>query len=434
MQKGKVYRIYPNNEQKIVFEKHFGSCRFVYNHLFDIKKTLYDLYEINISEFDLNGCLPYIKERFDWLNDVHAAALQQINKNLHNAFKNFFEGRAKYPTKKTKKGNYFSYRLPQYYKINLTTEQIYIPKIGWIKIKLHRELFDFDFFINHIQITKKNDDIIVEQAKNSKYLKAITISKTPAGKYFVSILTDDQKEMLAKQVFTEDTTIGIDLGLKSFAVTSNGEVIDNPKYLRNSTKKLVKLQRSVSRKVKGSNNRKKAVKKLAKLHEKISNQRHDLQHKLSLRFVRENQAIALETLNIEGMLQNHKLAKAISDASWSSFVSKICYKADWFGKTVLRIDTFVPSSKTCHVCGSKKVDLTLKDREWTCTECKSHHDRDINAAINIKQMALDVLQLFNKISPVERRKELEDSFSGEKGMNQEFLRFLSKDSSHRYTS
>ena len=222
MQKGNKFRIYPNNEQRIILEKHFGSCRFVHNKLLGVKQTLYDKFRSNISEFELNGHLLILKECYPWLNETHGAALQQSNKNLHRAYKNFFDGRADFPKRQTKKDNHQSYQLPQYYKINIVTNEIYIPKVGWIKIKLHKELFDFNFFVHHIEITETENDIIIEQAKNSKYLKTLTVSRTPTGKYFVSILTNDQKENIPTQYFDKATTIGIDaaINIKQFALNN----------------------------------------------------------------------------------------------------------------------------------------------------------------------------------------------------------------------
>ena len=199
---------------------------------------------------------------------------------------------------------------------------------------------------------------------------------------------DDGKEAPVKQSFSDNNTIGVDVGIKDFAVLSNGEKVKNPKYLKTSLTTLKVLQRQVSRKVKGSHRRQKAIKRLAKLHEKVTNQRNDFQHKLSSKLTSENQAISLENLNVKGMVKNHCLAQAISDAAWSSFVTKIEYKAEWFGKTVLRIGRFEPSSRICNNCGFYKNDLTLKVREWVCPVCGTNHDRDINAAINIKKFSL----------------------------------------------
>jgi len=408
MQKGNKFRIYPTTEQKIMFAQHFGSGRFIYNKMLEIKQLFYKKFKIILSEYELSKHLPVLKECYPWLKDVDAWSLQHVNGYLQEAYKNFFRHITDFPRRKSKKDNHQSYSVMAY-KINFETNQIYIPKIGWIKVKLHRDLFDFQFAIHNLEYTK---DVILEQSKNSQYLKKLTISKTPTDKYYISILTNDQRDNPQKQHYDESNTIGVDVGLKSFAVTSNEEVIDNPKYLNKSLRKLKHLQRCASRKKKGSKNKKKAVKRLAKCHEKVSNQRHDFQHKLSKQLICENQAVVIEDLNIKGMLKNHKLAQSISDAAWSSFIFKLCYKAEWFGKTILKIGRFEPSSKTCNICGYKKVNLTLGDREWICPECNILHDRDINAAKNIKNFVL---------SSPGRRVELGNSLTRVKGMNQEVL-------------
>jgi putative transposase len=233
--------------------------------------------------------------------------------------------------------------------------------------------------------------MVIEKDSNSEFLRTLTVSRTSAGRYHISILTEDLKEYPLTQKYSESTMVGIDVGIKTFAAFSNGEKIDNPKFLKKSLKKLKMLQRKVSRKVKGSKNRKKCVKKLAKQHQLVANQRHDFQHKVSLSIIRENQAVAIETLNIKGIQKNHKLAQAVSDSAWYSFVLKLTYKAEWAGKTVLKIGQWLPSSKNCHICGFHNSNLTLKDREWYCPTCKTIHDRDVNAAINIKQFALNNL-------------------------------------------
>jgi putative transposase len=219
-------------------------------------------------------------------------------------------------------------------------------------------------------------------------MKTAIISRSRTGKYFISILVDDGNELPEKQGISESSTIGIDVGIKDFAIFSNGEKVENPKYLKNSLRRMKCLQKRVSRKEKGSKNRDKAIHNLAKIHEIISNQRNDFQHKLSSKLISENQAIALETLNAKGMVKNHCLSQQISDAGWSSFVTKLEYKAEWLGKTILRIGKFDPSSKICNICGYHNSSLTLKDREWICPDCKTNHDRDINAAINIKKFSL----------------------------------------------
>jgi putative transposase len=219
-------------------------------------------------------------------------------------------------------------------------------------------------------------------------MKTATISRSSTGKYYISILVDNEIELPTKQVFSESTTIGIDVGIKDFAVISNGEKVENPKYLKNSLKRMKCLQKRVSKKVKGSKNRDKARQHLSKIHETISNQRTNFQHQLSSKLISENQAIALETLNVKGMVKNHCLAQSISDAGWSSFITKLEYKAEWIGKTILKIGRFEPSSKLCNVCGYHNSNLTLDIREWFCPDCKTKHDRDINAAINIKKFSL----------------------------------------------
>jgi putative transposase len=247
--------------------------------------------------------------------------------------------------------------------VDFENNAIKIPKIGWVNTKLHRH-FDGK-------------------------CKTATVSRTPSGKYFISILIDDGIKYPEKQDFDENTTVGIDVGIKDFAILSDGTKIVNPSSLKKSIKRLKVLNKRLSRKQKGSKNREKAKIEIAKIHERISNQRHDFQHKLSSRLISENQAIALESLNVNGMLKNHRLAQSISDASWSSFVSKLEYKAQWHGKIILRIGQFEPSTKICNVCGYCNKYLTLADRRWQCPKCGTYHDRDVNAANNIKKFALD---------------------------------------------
>ena len=219
-------------------------------------------------------------------------------------------------------------------------------------------------------------------------MKTATVSITSTGKWFVSILVDDGKPEPEPVPFSSDTTLGIDVGLKDFATFSTGEKIENPLHLKNSLERLKVLQRRVSMKKKGSKNREKAIRILALSHEKIANQRNDFLHKISFRVVSENQAIAVESLNVGGMMKNHCLAQGIGDVSWSTFFTMLEYKCQKYGKTLLKIGRFDPSSKICSKCGYLKQDLILSDREWVCPECGTHHDRDINAAINIKKFAL----------------------------------------------
>ena len=378
MLRGNRYRIYPKKEQKIVLEKHFGSCRFVYNKLLNIRSALYKQFKIHIPKVCLDNHLLVLKETYNWLGEVNSQSLQQANKDLDTAFQRFFKNLGGYPNKKSKKYNHFSFQVPQHYKINLSTSEIFLPKIGWIKVKMHRKLIDPSLF----------DGDILEKDYNSGMFRTLTVSKTPTGKYYVSILTDDLTDNPPVMEYSHATIVGVDVGIKTFAALSTGEKIDHPKFLKSSLQRLKCLQRRVSRKVLGSNNRRKAVRKLALIHEKISNQRHDFQHKVSNKLISENQAIAVETLNVRGMMRNHKLAQAIGDSAWNSFVLKLTYKAEQFGKTILKIGMFEPSSKKCNVCGYHNSELTLIDRDWKCPECNAEHDRDINAAINIKKFAL----------------------------------------------
>jgi putative transposase len=289
--------------------------------------------------------------------------LQQASRNLNKAFTNFFNSGFGYPQKKSRKDHHFSFQSPQHYELDISTSKVLLPKFGWIKVKMHREI-------------------------SERSLKTATISRTPTGKYYISFLTNDGEKLPEKQEYTHSTLIGVDAGLTTFATLSTGEKIDNPGFLKNSLERLKCLQRRVSKKVKGSKNRRKAFHKLAKIHELISTQRHDFQHKVSKRLISENQAVALETLNIRGMMKNHKRAQSTGDAGWYNFVLKLQYKAEWFGKTILRIGMWEPTSKTCNVCGYHNNDLTSDMREWQCPDCKNMYDRDINAAINIKNFAL----------------------------------------------
>ena len=378
MLQGKRYRIYPNKEQKALMEKHFGSCRFVYNKFLEIKSLMYKKFRISLSEFELNNYLLVLKEIYPFLKEVNTQSLQQASRNLNSAFNHFFKDEFKYPQKKHKKDHHFSFQVPQHYSINFATSQILFPKLGWIKVKMHRQLFK--------EMELESD--IIEHDNNAEFLRTVTVSRTPTGKYYISILTEDGEKLPEKQEYTHATMVGVDVGINTFAACSNGEKIDNPRFLKASLQRLKFLQREVSRKIKGSNNWKKAVRKLALIHEKISNQRHDFQHKVSNRLIGENQAIAVETLNVKGMIKNHKLAQAISDSAWYSFVQKLMYKAEWVGKTIIKIGMFEPSSKNCNVCGYHNSELTLDIREWQCPECGTLHDRDINAAINIKKIAV----------------------------------------------
>ncbi len=349
------YRLYPSEPQKDLIAKHIGSSRFVYNLALETKITAYLGSKHNFSPFDLIKQLPELKKECHWLKEVNSQSLQQSIQNMDIAFKKFFKG-AGFPKFKSKNKGKQSFSIPQ--NVIVENNLLIIPKFKkGIKIILHRPL--------------------------KGAIKSATVSVTPTGKYFASILVDTNIEMPTKVPITENTSIGIDLGIKNFAITSNGEVFENPKHLRKAQSKLKYVQRKYS-KHKG----KRTKKRLALLHEKIVNKRKDFLHKTSTKLVRENQTICLEDLAVSNMAKNHNLAQSINDAGWSTFGSMLEYKADWYGKNILRIGRFAPSSKTCNNCGNINKELTLRHRSWTCVKCNSVLDRDVNAAINIKSFAL----------------------------------------------
>lgn len=390
------YRMYPSPEQIALLMQHIHACRFVYNHSLEQKIRAYEQAGRKLSCFDLNTCLPALKEEHPWLKEVNSQSLQSANKNLDNAFTRFFREKKGFPRFKSKKNPVQSFQVPQHYRVDFDQKRIRFPKIGEVKTIFHR-IF-----------TGK--------------MKYATVSVTSTGKWFVSILVDDGKPEPEPAPFSLDTTLGIDVGLKDFATLSTGEKVENPRYLKNSLQRLKVLQRRVSRKKKGSKNRQKAIQRLARCHEKVANRRNDFLHNLSFRVVSENQAIAVESLNVGGMMKNHHLAQGIGDVSWSTFFTMLEYKCRRYGKTLLKIGRFDPSSKICSKCGYLKQDLALSDREWVCPDCGTHHDRDINAAINIKKFALQEQNLVG-VSGVERAEEPVDSLPMGRGMKQEATPF-----------
>jgi len=360
------YRLYPSEEQQKFLDKHSGSCRFVYNHFLSLRKDAWQKNKQSISGFECKRRLKALKIEFPWLKEINSQSLQEAVLNLEKAYRRFFKKQSGYPRFKKKK-NIQSFTVPQYFKIE--NNEIYIPKLqSGIKIKMHRPI--------------------------DGPPKLLTISKTPSGKYFVSVICETivDKLPIVKQ------EIGVDLGLTDFVTLSTKEQIEHPKLLQASEKRLKRLQRELSRKRKGSKNRDKARTLVAKQHEKIANQRKDFLHKLSFRLINENQVICLEDLNIKGMVRNRHLAKAISDSGWSEFTRQIQYKADWYGRTVKQIPKFYPSSKECSICHFVYADIKLSQRVWTCPNCGTVHDRDDNASINIKYVG----QVMPEVTPAER--------------------------------
>jgi len=422
MMRAYKFRIYPTNQQQEFLSRCFGASRYVWNWALRLIKDNYSHTEMmrhswdgNIDTMnyedaltmkfhgckdksrdtyymlDVNKCSllltsvykrkanslpttlqnePGLSDISPWLNDVPNKILRYSLRNLGVAFKNFFKankngGHSGYPANKKLRDNQSIQFQGEDVNLDSRTGLLSVTKIKNIEIRLHRSF------------TGK--------------IKTTTISKTKSGKYYVSFQVDDGLELPLTKPISMDKVLGVDVGLKSYISTSDGTKIDGLQPLRESETRLKVLQRRMDRKQKGSKNRDKARIKVARIHEKIANKRVDFQHKLSRQLVDDHDAIVLESLNIKGMVKNHHLAKSISDAGWSEFMRQIKYKADWAGKTVVQIGRWESSSKTCHSCGYKLDELTLDVREWTCPRCGTAHDRDINAAINIKALGIEQL-------------------------------------------
>ncbi|HBB3350800.1 RNA-guided endonuclease TnpB family protein [Escherichia coli] len=360
-------RIYPTPEQAEFLNAQFGAVRFAYNKALHIKKHAYQRHGVNLSpRNDLKPLLSVAKKsrRYAWLKEFDSMALQQAVINLDVAFSNFFNPKlkARLPTFKRKNGWQSSYHCVG---IKVLDNAIKIPKLSPIEARLHRELHG--------------------------KLKSITITRSATGKYYASLLCDDGMETPARPSMISRVT-GIDMGLSHYAIKSDGVKVANPRHLINASRNLRRKQKALSRKQKGSANRKKARIRLAALHERVASARADFQHKLSRAIVDENQAVIVETLKKANMMKNHNLARAIGDASWHSFIAKLEYKAMEKGVHLVKLDQWFASSKTCHYCGYKMPEMPLHKRIWRCPECSIEHDRDINAALNIRQKGILELQ------------------------------------------
>lgn len=376
MYKGYEYRIYPNKTQQKLLDKTFGCCRYVYNYFLARRIEYHEKEGKYINSFALSKELTALKKSLLWLNDVDSQALQQELRHQDNAFERFFKAKKGFPKFKCKHSHRYSYTTILNVSLDIENHKIKLPKIGKVDLKLDR----------------------IPQGQ----IKSVTVKQVPSGKYFVSLTVLEEDNYLPKEEIKEETTIGIDLGLKDFAILSDGRKIANPRYLKNNLKKLAKLQRRLSKKQKGSSNRNKARIKVARQHEKISNMRKDFLHKLTYQLTHENQVstICVEDLAVNNMIKNHKLARSISDVSWSNFRTLLEYKCDLYGKNLLVIGRFEPSSKMC-TCGYINKELTLADRKWICPNCHTYHDRDILAANNIKKFALSKTRLVKSEEPME---------------------------------
>jgi putative transposase len=363
------YEIKPTEEQKVLLEKHFGCVRFIYNFGLQRKIEVYQTESKTLSLFALVKELTELKTKFAWLNEVNSQALQMTLRNLDNAFTSFFKKNGGFPKFKTKRKSKLSFQCPQFVKIDFNNWLLKLPK-----------------FKKPIKIYKDKGNMIFDVCD----LKTVTVSKTSTGRYFISCLVDNKIQMPVIQPIEPDKAIGIDLGLKYFCIASNSVKIPNPKYYVKSIEKLGINQKRLAKKVKGSNSYDKQKLKVAKLHEHIKWQRKDFLDKVSYNFVNDSQVntICMEDLNIKGMVKNRHLSKAISDVGWGMFVSMITYKSERGGKNFIQINRFEPSSKLCNNCGYHNSELKLKDRKWECPSCNISHDRDINAAINIKNFGL----------------------------------------------
>src|SRR5437588_11299903 len=371
-----LYRFYPTDEQARNLAQTFGCTRFIYNWALNKRKRAYFDQGVKLSTKDLSAAITALKkeEGTAWLKEVSSVPLQQALRHLDTAYTNFFEGRADYPTFKKK----------HHAQSATYTDNAFTLKGSKLTLAKQKEPL-------HIVWSRP----LPEGACPS----SVTVSKDKSGRYFVSILVEEGIGTLP----LIDKAVGIDLGLKSFLITSDGKTIPNAKYYSRDEKKLAKAQRQLARKKRGSKNRNKARHKVARLHTRIADTRRDFQHKASTKLIRENQVICLETLNIKGMLKNHCLAKAISDVGWGEFTRQLEYKAKWYGRTLIKIDRWYPSSKTCSDCGHVLEELTLDVREWMCPCFGTWHDRDINASQTILAAGLAASACGGMVRPVDSR-------------------------------
>ena len=367
MKRAYKYKLKPTVKQQNMLLHHFGCGRFIYNWGLNKKIKAYQKDKTNLSYVDLAKQLTLLKktEEHKWLNEVTNETLQQSLRCMDTAFKNFFKQHNGFPKFKSKHKSKDCCKFINSVRFNFTDRKVKIPKVGWVRLC-------------------KNNAFDLSKIK----LGTLTVTRDKCGEYWCTILTEDGASIPPKAKVEKETAIGIDLGIKDFAILSDGTKYSNPKYYETSQRHLKRLQQRLSRKVKGSANRTKAKLRLARCSRYISNCRTDYLHKLSTSLVSAYDTICIEDLNVSGMLQNHHLAKSISSVSWNEFRRMITYKCEWHGKNLLIIGRFEPSSKTCNNCGYVYKDLKLSERKWVCPQCGSTLDRDVNAAKNIRDVAL----------------------------------------------
>lgn len=372
MLKAMKYRIYPSKTQIQLIEKHFGSTRFLYNYFLDYRQKEYAKGNKKVGYIVTQAELTKLKklDEYVWLNECGSQSLQMALRDLDSSYSRFFKKKGGYPKFKSKRHTTQSFTAPQ--NIKVANNRVYLPKFtkDGIKVKLHREI------------------------PKEAILKQATVSRQN-NQYFVSILIDDTVSI--PKPTKAKNAVGLDMGITDLMITSDGKKYANKKYFVKSQKQLKKLQRRLSKKKKGSNNRQKAKLRVQKLHTKISNQRKDTLHKISNEIANQYDIICLETLNVKGMVKNRRFAQSIADVAWSEFMRQLEYKAIWRGKTVIKIDQWFPSSQICSHCGASAGKKSLNIREWKCPECQIKHDRDINAAINIKNYGLGQIDQRNTI-------------------------------------
>ena len=366
------YRFYPTDEQKQILARTFGCARFVYNWALRLRTDAYYQEQKRVYYDETSALLTALKKHpeYSWLNEVSCVPTQQALRHLDRAFRNFFEGRAEYPTFHSRHGEQAAEYTTSAFKWDGTT----------------------------LTLAKMEEPLsIVWSRPLPKGCKptTVTVTQDTTGRYFVSMLVEEDITPLP----VVNQQVGLDLGLKSMVVLSTGEQVGNPQFFRKDEKKLAKASRRLAKKKKGGKNRAKARLKVARIHARIADRRRDYQQKLSTRIVHENQVICVESLAVKNMLQNHCLAKSISDVGWGEFVRQLEYKAHWYGRTLVRIDKWYPSSKRCSHCGHVLVSLSLDERFWMCPECHTFHDRDINAAKNVLAAGLAVSACGEAVRP-----------------------------------